>query len=1039
MPLPSAAQDSKRSELMTWNEWQAQWLLRAGWIDAGRLAAVRRQLAGRPDGALGDCLLAAGLLSAEQLQELRRAEAMAQSPTVPGPGMTPFQGATPFPAGVTPGPSVRPRTGTPDPGSSGAVSRSGFTGQERLTPGMSLGGYLIEEELSRGGMGVVFKGRSPDGASVAIKVIQRQRPGEREVERFKREALVLTRLSHPGIVRVRDYGTDLGRHFLVMELVAGPTLEDFVVEALQEPAGRPELAEVLEIFESLAGALAYCHEMGVAHRDLKPENVILDQRTGRPVLVDFGLVKALADGGGLEGFESGLSRTGEMIGTPAWMSPEQLEGREVGAAADAWSFGALAYYCCSGERPFEGSSRVELQAAIVTRRPPPLRRSVPALPRELDELIGRCFEPEPERRPGLKDLERGLARRRLQAPRGRWSVLAAGAALATLTLLVALAGLPRLALEPAPGPSLTLEPLPEPARTRASSLTLRGRVEHAAGAKVVSADLVVEPDPNGGFALSVPLTEGENAITVELRMPDGKDVARRTLTMIRDTTPPVVALDAVPAVTCEDRVVFRGRVQEPGCVVTVAGQPVALDDKGLFEVSVSVELGERRVELVARDALGNRTRATRTIERLPLVEVSAARLSGERALLNFMKALNGPHWIRFQPGRYIACIAMSGGHVYEGRGANPTDTVLEAETGDTLRIFSKSLLLKNLTLRCTSNRPKEFKKPAVIRGKYLPAALRVHGSAVVEAEDCVFRADHGEGVSVLGPKARFRARRCVFRDSPYSGVMQRGGSRVEIIQGRFEGLMRATWTGGGSKLRMLSSTISRMSESGVNMNSQSEAVVVGGSIEEAPIGILATKSRVEFSGEIRRVKQTAARMLDGGRLHMHDARLTEVGNSGLAILRSTALVERTEIIAPGAHGVYTDGGRIELREVRVQGTGKTGIAAINRAELVVRGSRFEGSTNGGVVLRGSSLLGLEDSRLVDSELFGIQVFEGATVTLSKVSIRGTRGPALMILKDGRARLFETDLSGNMSELTNRGGQLERLTKAPTMPKPVSER
>src|SRR5271169_2562613 len=209
--------------------------------------------------------------------------------------------------------------------------------------------YEVVEELGRGAMGVVYKASDPTiGRLVAIKVLSLEAssetgvPGAQEI--FMREARAAGRLSHPGIVTIHDALEDpeTKAHYIVMEFVPGRTLEDLL---LHGPALSAEKA--LEIVREIAVALDYAHQQRIIHRDLKPANILLTE-DGRAKITDFGIAKIMAREGAL--------RTTSVMGTPAYMSPEQVTGGEIDARSDLFALGILLYLLLAGEKPFAGDT-----------------------------------------------------------------------------------------------------------------------------------------------------------------------------------------------------------------------------------------------------------------------------------------------------------------------------------------------------------------------------------------------------------------------------------------------------------------------------------------------------------------------------------------------------------------------------------------------------------------------------------------------------------------------------------------------------------
>ncbi|MGE0707539.1 MAG: protein kinase [Planctomycetota bacterium] len=256
-----------------------------------------------------------------------------------------------------------------------------------LGPGSVLGDFELVRELGRGGMGRVFLARERGlGREVALKVLSRDEATPELLQRFEVEAQTAARLRHPGIVSVHRVGEASGRPFIAMDYVAGESLQ----ERLQRAPLEPSAAAVLG--RDLAAALAYAHGRAVLHRDLKPGNVLLD-REGRPALADFGLAKDVA--GGAE-----LTRSGQVLGTPSYMPPEQAAGRLdlVDRRSDVYSLGATLYAALTGRAPFVGANALNVLNAVLHAEPPRPGDLRPGLPRDLETICLTCLAKEPGER-----------------------------------------------------------------------------------------------------------------------------------------------------------------------------------------------------------------------------------------------------------------------------------------------------------------------------------------------------------------------------------------------------------------------------------------------------------------------------------------------------------------------------------------------------------------------------------------------------------------------------------------------------------------
>jgi TolB-like protein/Tfp pilus assembly protein PilF len=267
--------------------------------------------------------------------------------------------------------------------------------EHAMKSGDTLGSYRVLEKLGEGGMGEVYRATDTKlGRDVALKVLPAAMAGEPDrLARFEREARSVAALNHPHIVTLYSVEECDGTTFLTMELVEGDSIEARIREG-----GLP-LDQILAIGAAVAEALAAAHQKGIAHRDLKPANVMLTA-DGRVKVLDFGLAKDLrtADRVELTVTAAGLTQAGMVMGTPAYMSPEQLAGRPLDHRTDIFSLGVLLYEMSSGQRPFEGGNSIELASAILRDVPRPLGDRRADLPAALATLVQRCLEKDRDRR-----------------------------------------------------------------------------------------------------------------------------------------------------------------------------------------------------------------------------------------------------------------------------------------------------------------------------------------------------------------------------------------------------------------------------------------------------------------------------------------------------------------------------------------------------------------------------------------------------------------------------------------------------------------
>ncbi len=314
---------------------------------------------------------------------------------------------------------------------------------KRAGSGSRFGRYQLVSELARGAMGIVYRAFDPElKRTVALKVmLQGEETGEEQKSRFQREALLAARLHHPNIVQVYDVGEAEGRLFYTMQFIEGSSLQHIL-----DSMGRIPLRVAVMLVRDAARALHYAHENHVLHRDIKPANLLITSVGARPgkakkgktagdttlqikgvrtseyrVLVsDFGIAKDISAG-------TILTQDGTVLGTPAYMSPEQAGGRQerIGPASDVYSLGALLYQLLSGQTPFTEPDPVKCLVDILQKDPPPLGRVAPDVHPDLEIVVGKAMEKDPRRRyptaDGFaEDLDRFLAGDPIHARRRTW-------------------------------------------------------------------------------------------------------------------------------------------------------------------------------------------------------------------------------------------------------------------------------------------------------------------------------------------------------------------------------------------------------------------------------------------------------------------------------------------------------------------------------------------------------------------------------------------------------------------------------------------
>jgi len=262
--------------------------------------------------------------------------------------------------------------------------------------GQTVSHYRVTSKLGSGGMGVVYEAEDTKlGRHVALKFLPSEMATDAaSLERFQREARAASALNHPGICTVYEIDQHEGQHFIAMELLEGETLGERVRR------GPFELGPLLEVGTQIADALESAHAKGIVHRDLKPANIFVNAR-GQAKILDFGLAKIerARPAGGAEHSEAPtavqpneLTTAGSTMGTVSYMSPEQARGQVTDARTDLFSLGTVLYQMATGVLPFQGETSAVVFEAILNREPPPLSQANPALPAELNRILGKALE-----------------------------------------------------------------------------------------------------------------------------------------------------------------------------------------------------------------------------------------------------------------------------------------------------------------------------------------------------------------------------------------------------------------------------------------------------------------------------------------------------------------------------------------------------------------------------------------------------------------------------------------------------------------------
>lgn len=258
--------------------------------------------------------------------------------------------------------------------------------------GQTVGRYTVEKHIAQGGMANVYLATDPElERKVALKVMLPELARDKQfVDRFRREAQAVAKLNHPNIVQV--YGTDLTRSqqpYIAMQFIDGRSLAD-ILHKLAEKGQTIPLPDVLLMVRQIADALHVSHEAGIVHRDIKPSNILIRSADRTPVLVDLGIAAVQTT--------TRLTNTGNLLGTPHYMSPEQIKGEQVDGRSDIYSLGVILYELLSGQPPFNMPSTMAVMHSHVYEEPTPIEQLRGDLPVEIQQLVHTCLQKDPEQR-----------------------------------------------------------------------------------------------------------------------------------------------------------------------------------------------------------------------------------------------------------------------------------------------------------------------------------------------------------------------------------------------------------------------------------------------------------------------------------------------------------------------------------------------------------------------------------------------------------------------------------------------------------------
>jgi serine/threonine protein kinase len=367
------------------NQLQGQQLLNEGFVSREQVAHAYQVMAGHPSSDLCAFLVQKGVVDGQTAERIRHIVEVHINKNL----IVPAQGVT-----LDIHSSLAIYGGASQSGAlttSPAMATNLESSRSRIEAGRQIGDYKIIRELNSGGMGAVYVAHSVKlGRNIALKtLLSGSLSSEVAIQRFMLEAQITAQLNHPNIVQVYDFGEEEGHHYLVMELIEGRSIKEFITEE-----GPLDTSKAVSWAIAVANALSYSHKRGILHRDIKPANILIRAEDEQALITDFGIARNDKSEGG------GLTATGQMIGTPEYMAPEQVNGDQqfIDRRVDLYALGATLYEMLTGQPPFQGPTIANVITAILTKEPISPRKKRPELSSDLETICLKCLEKEASQR-----------------------------------------------------------------------------------------------------------------------------------------------------------------------------------------------------------------------------------------------------------------------------------------------------------------------------------------------------------------------------------------------------------------------------------------------------------------------------------------------------------------------------------------------------------------------------------------------------------------------------------------------------------------
>lgn len=845
-----------------------------------------------------------------------------------------------------------------------------------------LSGFVVHEEISRGGMGVVFRAHYvPEDAEVALKLMLAQDPSIESVERFEREAQSLTLVEHPNIVRLYDQGITAGRPYFAMELIRGISLKQYIKDYMKLHGRAPDYDWSCRMLALIGHALISCHRKGIYHRDVKPENILIekdpDGGEDRPVLVDFGLVKqdraTLVEGE--EGGEICLTKTGEVMGTPAYMAPEQLEKGshfgEIGAHTDTWGLAATLYYCVSGQAPYKGASLVNIYKALMTHNPESVRTVDGDVPPWLDGLIASALIRESEDRIELSSFVE-----RLEQPDQLFAVkknLYRGLVLVNIGIVVAIGFFIFWLNQDREPPILKLPTIPTLVNNR--ELKIEGTVEDESPdfvmAKVGNKTVRSKVDDSGAFRMTVKLQDTQNKLKF-IAVDKGGIRSNAFETQVRfDEDPPsIVAPKSLPR-TYNAVAVLTGTLSEVGCVLKCEGTVDLTVKTREFRFSVPVKVGPNKLSVKAVDPAGNvsapfvvsvfRDPTYRVGPKESYQSIQAALEGLTKKGKISSKDVRGR--IQLEPGEYeVDNLALKAKVEIRGDPRAPEKYRLVGPKGSCFTTDSADCRLTGLSFSMGGetglpnmqlvkvSSGKAFINHCYLSSKYGGGvgvvSINVGNKSNLVLESSVIESCGKGAVVVQGPSAKVEVRSCTISDNKEMGLWIFAGGRAIVKQSKFTRNKRAFYTWENSTLEATDCELSYSEKEGYLLN--------GGGVKN---NALLTNCRIHHNG----IKRERGIRSQGGNLTLVECDIFLNYYHGIEVSSKSELTIRdSKIRGNKGHGVYVDESTANVMNTKVTKNGGTGLYSSRKSVISYRKMTFSDNEQSVKTRRGGKLVNLDE-------------------------------------------------------------------------------